>query len=430
MVISTQTSFGPLLAGFSIDFLDGYNVLVGINDVGKSAILQLVFKRLMEDSSFGSSSVCLIPPERIFIDLTTEAGGRTLDQHNQEFYNSISGTTMLPYAGIVNPSKSELPKLLLGHSDFINQIDFLKIYLNRLEIPNVVLRRSQEITFEDIQIIFHGSGLRSIFAILCALTDPKIKVLLIDEPELSLEPRLQKSLRDLLYDISGEKTIIVSTHSHLFINRKSFSHNYKIDKTPEGVFSKQIADQRELNELIFDLLGNSLEDLFFPGNFLIVEGSSDQIILEKCINLSGIDSSRVKVISARGVTNTGTIYSAIENTLTPLEMHDSPYSKKAVVLIDKPKSSANLTELKKLEKRLFRLTTYSIEEYIPESVYTKMGKTKADELQKIRELDTAKRQDELNVYKKALSEQIVANLNVEDLDQMVVIKKAIKKAGA
>src|SRR2546430_17499266 len=76
--------------------------------------------------------------------------------------------------------------------------------------------------------MFQGSGLRSSFGILAALTDDNIKLLLIDEPELGLEARYQKLLRDLLVETSKSKQIIVSTHSHLFLNRQMYQSNYMV----------------------------------------------------------------------------------------------------------------------------------------------------------------------------------------------------------
>ena len=39
----TTPSYGPLQTGFAFEIRDGYSVLIGPNDLGKSAILQLIF---------------------------------------------------------------------------------------------------------------------------------------------------------------------------------------------------------------------------------------------------------------------------------------------------------------------------------------------------------------------------------------------------
>lgn len=429
-ISSLDSQFGPLQPGFSIDLNDGYTVLAGQNDVGKSAILQLAFRRIYEEQGLGGpSGVCLISPERIFVASSTETGGRKLEDHNSEFYNALGGNVQ-GYESFTAPVKQELPKLLLNHDNFITQLDVLKTYLKRMELPEMLLRSSQAVTFEEIQIIFHGSGLRSIFTILAALTDPKIKVVLIDEPELSLEPKLQKLLRNLLYDVAKEKMIIVSTHSHLFVNLDSVSSNYIVKKDANGIAGvnvEQLTNRQQLNDLVFNLLGNSLEDLFFPNNFMVVEGSSDQVIIEKSVELMGIDKSKIKILSARSINNTENLYSSIINTLIPLETNDSPYASKAVVLIDKPSRPSDVQTLSQhLGTRLIKLPTNTIEGYIPEDVYTRIGKIKADELAHIENIKD--RKDELRIYKTQLSQQFVGVLTLDDVNNMPKIKTAIEKA--
>lgn len=188
-----------------------------------------------------------------------------------------------------------------------------------------------------------------------------------------------------------------------------------------------LATEDQLYDTVFNLLGNSIEDLFFPGNFLIVEGSSDQIIVEKVLELSGVEKPKVKVISAAGVSNIKNTLSAIENTLKPLIMTTSIYSKKVVVLIDKNDDEERIDSIKKILKtRLFVLDKSSIEEYIPEDIYTRIGRNKNEDIETIKSLKGNKK--ELSKFKKTLSEQISANLIQEDLKNIPIIVFAARKS--
>lgn len=62
--IATPAAFGPLQASFNFGLEDGYSALVGANNAGKSAILQLMFRSLIGDPGFGSEHVCLILADR------------------------------------------------------------------------------------------------------------------------------------------------------------------------------------------------------------------------------------------------------------------------------------------------------------------------------------------------------------------------------
>jgi len=59
-----------------------------------------------------------------------------------------------------------------------------------------------------------GDGIWSIFTICAALFDaPENSVVVIDEPELSIHPALQKLLMQIFIDYSKDRQIIISTHS-------------------------------------------------------------------------------------------------------------------------------------------------------------------------------------------------------------------------
>src|SRR5438309_8554488 len=227
IAITTQSQQGPITAGFKIDIDGDYIVLVGENNTGKSSILQCIFKKGVTDNTAQyTDNVCLLLPDRIFVDTDTQVGGRTLIPYNQQLADSISGNNRGYNAPNNIPMSSELPKLLLNHTDLHGQLGELLKLLDYFGFPQSRIQGPQAITFQNVSVIFQGSGLRSIFSILAALTDDNIKLLLIDEPELGLEARNQKLLRDLLVETSKSKQIIVSTHSHLFLNRQTYQSNY------------------------------------------------------------------------------------------------------------------------------------------------------------------------------------------------------------
>src|SRR5260370_27634827 len=296
---------GPLPTGLQIHLVGDYIALVGANNAAKTSILQAIFRKYWNQSnSQNKHEICLILPERIFVDTTTQTGSRILEMYNHELTSSVganNGNRAYMTANL-GPQSSELPKLLLNHWNFYQQLGRLNDYFRHFGLPEFILDGPQEIKFEDVQVAVQGSGLRSIFAILAALTDDHLKLLLIDEPEQSLEAGGQKSLSNLFYTVSREqgKQIIVTTHSHLFLNRKEFASNYAVTKANGQVSIKQMVSEAELYDITLNMLGSSVEDLFFPNNFLIVEGSTDQLIIDKVVELKGIDKNKIKVVSASG----------------------------------------------------------------------------------------------------------------------------------
>lgn len=426
---STQSQQGPITAEFTIDLVGDYIVLVGENNAGKSSILQCIFKRCVTYSNpQNKENVCLLLPDRIYVDVNTQVGGRLLTTYNDELANTISGNNRGYNAPNNGPSSSELPKLLINHTDLLDQLGRLLGYLGYFGFPQSRIRRAQEVTFDDVSVMFQGSGLRSIFGILAALTDDAINLLLIDEPELGLEARNQKLLRDLLVEASKKKQIIVSTHSHLFLNRQTYHSNYTLRRENGKMSLTPVSSEADLYDITFKLLGSSAEDLFFPNNFLIVEGATDQIVTNKIMELKGIDRTKIKVVSASGIDNVENILNAVYNSVLPFVVSDSPYKNRIVALIDKPNKQGQQAYEKLhtvLSDRLFELSKSSLEEFFPEELYIRCGRVKAEEL---REIAKAKDHLEKKRLKTDLAKTIANTLTRDDLPTFKIFADALDRA--
>src|SRR5437870_4065290 len=123
--ISTTNRYGPLQEGFGFDLAEGYRVLVGRNNSGKSAILQLVFRALMREQAYGPERICLLPTVRDYVQATTETGGSNLQNFNTNIVlPNLEGAPLNHSAW--NIDWSQLPKLLLNHTDTLGQIESLK----------------------------------------------------------------------------------------------------------------------------------------------------------------------------------------------------------------------------------------------------------------------------------------------------------------
>jgi predicted ATP-dependent endonuclease of OLD family len=141
-----------------------------------------------------------------------------------------------------------------------------------------------------------GEGLISLFILVDALYDSKEgDVIVIDEPELSLHPQLQKKLIKLMGKYSQNRQVIIATHSPYFINWESISNGAKItrlvkeingnievyqmtDKTVDGI----VGLMKDLhNPHVMGL--DACEIFFLEDNVVLVEGQEDVIFYTKII---------------------------------------------------------------------------------------------------------------------------------------------------
>ena len=139
-----------------------------------------------------------------------------------------------------------------------------------------------------------GDGFLSVFIICASLFDIGANdTIVIDEPELSLHPSLQKKLLDVLLDYSKDHQIIISTHSPYFIDWNAVSIGAKLirvvkDKNnnsecyflSENTIKKIGNEHNNINNP--HVLGLDAKEVFFlEDHIILVEGQEDVVIFNK-----------------------------------------------------------------------------------------------------------------------------------------------------
>lgn len=146
--------------------------------------------------------------------------------------------------------------------------------------------------------ISHGGegisdGIWSVFTICAAFFDDSDKdVIIIDEPELSLHPSLQKRLMNLLLEKSKTRQIIISTHSPYFANFKEVvKRNINLIRTCKedgnctcyqmSEFTKKGLSSQSKNINNPHVLGLEASEAFFlEDNIILVEGQEDVVLYQ------------------------------------------------------------------------------------------------------------------------------------------------------
>jgi ABC-type multidrug transport system ATPase subunit len=422
--IELEGAYGLLPRGFTFVVPLGYATLVGSNNSGKSTILQAVFARALQDGSFGGERVCFLPSERGFVPSTTEVAGLTLAQYNANLTPWIQGSP-LNYQTYSGPNFVDLTRILMNESDYGAQLGVIAGFLARLGLPGFKSKRGAPHAGDQYAGV-QGGGYRSALAILAALSVPELKLILIDEPEAGLEASAQKAMRNLLIDEAAKRPILVATHSHLFLDRQKPSAALVVQRDGSKVDVRTAKDAKELAEITFQRLGNSTEDLFLPANFLVVEGSSDQVLADRVLTLLAAEPGNVKVLAARGIDGLVPTLEAVERALRPIYTNDSPYAKKIVVIVDRQAERKRVKALQeRLGERLVELPADSLEEYLPAELYRRVD-LKKDAL--LREIERNRDYALTSAIKTRISNSIAAVMSHDDLDLIPELRDAVQLA--
>jgi hypothetical protein len=162
------------------------------------------------------------------------------------------------------------------------------------------------VTMDGENLRYGSSGTRLLLTLLGTLLDERFSTILLDEPEIGLSPRIQTQLARFLYDPNERvvfcphiKQLYVATHSHIFLDRTTYSNNFVVTKSGRQISAKQVGSVSDLHHLQFNMLGNELESLFLPSAIVIVEGESDVTFLTKVLGLH-LPDPRIAMVCAHG----------------------------------------------------------------------------------------------------------------------------------
>jgi predicted ATP-dependent endonuclease of OLD family len=230
-------------------------------------------------------------------------------------------------------AKTTLQSILDDLTDSINPTfkDFHESWGIKFDVP-VSVNRFRELINEEInflliddtntQINTKGSGLQRlghilmIFRVVEKLVEAKKNcIVLIDEPDIYLHYKLQKSLFKKINELSKLTQVFITTHSPIFINPYNLDNLFLLELTVEEkmsvrkgktgkVLSTSKLDIEKVDSvsIVKDILGIDDSDTFLIGNYnLIVEGNEDKKYLEELINV--FELPKPNIISANGATN-------------------------------------------------------------------------------------------------------------------------------
>jgi len=264
--------------------------------------------------------------------------------------------------------------------------------------------------------------------------------LFIDEPEIGLEPQVQRNFLRVLKTVaegsaSGhKKRIEVATHSHLFVDRVTIDNNYVVTKENDGSARiRSISTEPELHDLVFRLLGNSPSDLFFPKNIVIVEGPSDREYLNRILVLKGITA--IAIHYAEGAENVDVALPAIDQMLRTTA-YLPLYRGRICILVDKQSRREVVQKWRQYlgdtsGKRVIELEKGDVEQYYPAAILgeitglqgTEMETGLAEYLKRVKKGERSPQMGKFRGGKIALARAVAERMteaHLPDVDQGII----------
>lgn len=156
--------------------------------------------------------------------------------------------------------------------------------------------KGEENKHDRFSIADRSQGAKHFLSIILSLSietanqDRKNELILIDEPEVHLHPSGIRDLSKELLKIGKENYVFISTHSPFMIDKMHRERHFVVKKDKRAITGiTRINDYDNLidDEVLKDAFGiNVYRELLNPYSIL-VEGSTDKIILKKAFNILG-----------------------------------------------------------------------------------------------------------------------------------------------
>jgi predicted ATP-dependent endonuclease of OLD family len=190
----------------------------------------------------------------------------------------------------------------IGSYDF----DITTVSLDDNKFQFKILSGDQETDFKNL-----SSGEKEVlnFIFILLALDLKDACVLIDEPEIHLHPQWQNKLIKLFQKLQEERNIqfIISTHSPVFVNRKTIANIFRIYKpekqtkiTPEEKTDEWKKELEKEEDLIDIITYSNNSKLFFANKVVLVEGITDEIIFSYLIRTLGKDEESIEIVNVNG----------------------------------------------------------------------------------------------------------------------------------
>ncbi len=141
------------------------------------------------------------------------------------------------------------------------------------------MRSSLNVIIDDgvkANLSYKGDGVKSLatIALLSSMSTNKDCLIIVDEPENNLHSGAVRYINGVLYELSRNNQVILSTHEPIFINRSNVSANWIVD-LGQAIQAKKL-------DKIRDTLGIMCsDDLMYFDYVIVVEGLTDKDFLLK-----------------------------------------------------------------------------------------------------------------------------------------------------
>src|SRR5258705_9508993 len=388
-------------------------VFAGANNTGKSLVLKWLKPQI-------GRTAYMIGTNRFYHVYHFSSGLRDpneIDQFENQFNNGF-------YQEQYNYEQNfiDLNRIIIGLSNnrrgslfqLCGDLIGSKFALKKVDEENDLSHHYIDMDGQNLSV--GSTGTRLLMTILGICMDDRFSTILIDEPELGLGPKIQQSFASFLEDTTERQKyfphlnrVFLATHSHLFLNRSDPQSNFIISKKDKDITLTQVSSIGDFHSLQFNLLGNSLETMFFPSAIVVVEGKTDFEYIERVLQ-TRFPGRRITIIGAGG--DVKRKVAALREAFGDLSK--SPFRNRLFVVLDSVHQLGLSSELERMGVLTQNIVTWSrngIEYLYPVSLLAHIYACSVDRVQELTIRDDRVTLNGISKSKNELKDEILRSFH-------------------
>lgn len=379
-----------------IQIFSGMNTLVGPNGSGKTRALRAVKSTLMNAEmiraskrkvhflSAGRSSPLESFRARVnqpdYIDDSDAAIGHSQFISKWWDYESVTGDLL---------ALDSRPDLKLKVEARLQQLFDRSVELKWSQ-NGMTIRITSVAGGDGYAANYEASGILQLVALLSAIHNDDIGVLLIDEPEISLHPQHQAFLLEEMEQVAGDprnpkkKMIVIATHSSSMLPLRRIGELPRIafftsvrQASAQVAFDADILKRAKLGALVARL-GATHRTAIFAEHVLMVEGPSDEIITSQLARKLGLRllarNTQILPVTGKGeFIEAAKLFRLMNKRVSLLADLDALADDNALV-----SHFSELPEASTIAEELGRRNLADLDRYLREALFNFMSEYKAE----------------------------------------------------
>jgi predicted ATPase len=405
-----------------------YTTLSGANNSGKSLVMKNMRARMDKDAY-------MVGPQRFYhvYELSTQRYALTdYDNWNNQAKAHIGNEetnheqNYIDLGRILGSLKDAKRNKLFS---LCGELIGAKFSLAKRDPENEMSPRFVDMDGRNLSVA--STGTRLLMTLLGLCMDDQFSIMLIDEPELGLSPRVQRALAEFLANRTRRAKffphldrVVVATHSHLFLDRAEIGNNFIVNRDGDNVKLSKIETMSELHELQFNMLGNTMETLFLPSAIVICEGKTDKPYFEKITSLKFPDQNIV-VSDSKG--DVKKVFNSLKSTLGDIQK--SPFRDRTFIILDSVHTAGTKDSLIKMgacDDNIIIWNKNGVEYIYPPEILSSIFSCSEERLSEIEISDDNVSLNGITQRKTDLSQSVIKAINSETIFPDEVVEKFIE----